>query len=135
MVPQPTSTGSTHSIGAATGPASGESARQWPRCQPAAVPASPGWRCSWYHSQPDRGLHVIGGGAGLLAAAPEAFGARCRRNLTLAHKLGGIELGQESVHAELLHSVCRAPDAIAIPLPDRGAEVCVRRLLRLRGWV
>jgi hypothetical protein len=29
------------------GPASGESARQWPRCQPVAVPASPGWRCSW----------------------------------------------------------------------------------------
>ena len=86
-------------------------------------------------AQPNRGLHVACGGAGFPPSAPEAFGARCRRNLTLAHKLRGIKLSQESVHAELLHSGCRAPDAIGIPLPDRWAEVGVRWLLRLRGWV
>ena len=42
----PTSIGFTHSIGAATSPARGERVRQWPRCQPLAVAASPGWRCS-----------------------------------------------------------------------------------------
>lgn len=41
----PTSTGSTHSSGPATGLASGDRARQCPRCQQVKVPASPGWRC------------------------------------------------------------------------------------------
>ena len=55
-------------------------------------------------AQPDRGLHVACGGAGFPPSAPEAFGARCRRNLTLAHKLRGIKLSQERVDAELLQA-------------------------------
>jgi len=82
-------------------------------------------------TQPDRGLHVACGGAGFPPSAPEAFGARCRRNLTLAHKLRGIKLSQESMHAELLHPRRRAFDAIGIPDPERWAEVSVRRLLGL----
>ena len=49
VLAHPTSTGSTHSIGAATGATSGERARQWPRCQlPLVLPAvAAGWHCSW----------------------------------------------------------------------------------------
>jgi hypothetical protein len=41
----------------------------------------------------------------------------------------GVELHQQGMDAELLHPRRRAFDAIGIPVPERGAEVGVRRLL------
>jgi hypothetical protein len=51
------------------------------------------------------------------------------------HQVLGVQLSQKGMDTELLDAGCGAFDAIGIPVPEPGAEVCVRRLLRLGRWV
>ena len=65
----------------------------------------------------------------------EAQRARRRWDLSLAHQVLGVELHQQGMDAQLLHPRRSAFDAIGIPVPERGAEVGVRRLLRSGRWI
>ena len=66
--------------------------------------------------------------------APKAMGARCRRFLPFRHEVLAVKLHQQGMGAELLHPSGGAFVTIGITVPERGADVGIRRLLRLGRW-
>jgi len=80
-------------------------------------------------AQPHRRFHLIRWDSDLLARTTESLGARRRWDLPFRHQVHGVELHQQGMDAQLLHPRRRAFDAIGIPVPERGAEVGMRRLL------
>jgi len=80
-------------------------------------------------AQPHRRFHPIRWDSALLGCSTESLGAWRRWDFPFGHQVLGVELHQQGMDAELLHPRRSATHAIGIPVPERGAEVGMRRLL------